>query len=67
MCDILRELKGIESKPVSRSFDNYEKIPGVLDEVSKILQENDNVVITPKNRQRLFHAVQQLNKKVTRR
>ena len=67
MCDILRELKGIDSRPVSSSFDNYEKIPAVLNEVSRILQENNNIVISGRNRQRIVQAIQVLNKKVVRR
>lgn len=67
MCDILKELKGIKAKPVSKSFDNFEKIPSVIYEVSKILDENNSIVISSRNRQRLFQAVQILNKKVARR
>lgn len=67
MCDILQELKGIKSKPVSSSFDNYKKIPNVLDKISKILQENNNVVISGYNRQRIIETIQVLNKKVVRR
>ncbi len=67
MCDILRELKGIKSRPVSSSFDNYEKIPNVLNEISKILKENDNVVISGHNRQRIVQTIQVLNTKRKRR
>jgi hypothetical protein len=67
MCDILRELQGVKSRPVSSSFDNYEKIPSVLNEISKILQENNNMVISGYNRQRIIQSVQSLNKKVVRR
>lgn len=67
MCDILRELKGVDSRPVSSSFDNYEKIPSVLNKVSKILEENNDVVISGYNRQRLVQTVQVLNKKIKRR
>jgi len=64
MCQILKKLQGVKSRPVSKSFDNFDKIPSVLDEVSKILEENNNVVITARNRQRLNEAIQVLNKKV---
>jgi len=67
MCDILRELKGIKSRPVSSSFDNYEKIPDVLNEISKILKENDDVVISRNNRQRIVQTIQVLNKRVVRK
>lgn len=67
MCDILRELQGVKSRPVSSSFDNYEKIPSVLNEISRILKENDNVVISGFNRQRIIQTVQSLNKKVRKR
>ena len=67
MCDILKELRGIKSRPVSSSFDNYEKIPDVLNKISKILQENNDVVISGYNRQRIVQTIQGLNKKVVRR
>jgi len=64
MCDILRELQDIKSRPVSSSFDNYEKIPRVLNEIGKILKENNDVVISGYNRQRIIQTIQTLNKKV---
>ncbi|MDQ7062041.1 MAG: hypothetical protein Q9M43_13360 [Sulfurimonas sp.] len=65
MCDILKELKGIDARPVSKSFDNYEKIPSVLNKISQILAENNNVVISANNRQRIVQTIQILNKKVS--
>ncbi len=67
MCQIMQKLRGIKSKPVSSSFDNYEKIPGVLNEISKILKENDNVVISGYNRQRIIQSIQSLNKRIKRK
>ena len=67
MCQIMQKLKGIKSKPVSSSFDNYEKIPGVLNEISKILQENNNVVISRYNRQRIIKSIRSLNIKRKRK
>jgi len=63
MCDILRELKDIKSRPVSSSFDNYEKIPSVLNKISKILEENNSVVISKHNRERIIKSIQTLNQK----
>ena len=67
MCQIMQKLKGIKSRPVSSSFDNYEKIPYVLDEISKILQENNNVVISKHNREKIIKSIQILNRKKRRR
>ena len=62
-----KKLRGIKSKPVSRSFENYEKIPDVLNEISRILKENNNVVISGHNRQRIIKSIQTLNSKREKR
>ena len=67
MCQIMQKLRGIKSKPVSRSFENYEKIPDVLNEISRILKENNNVVISGHNRQRIIKSIQTLNSKRKKR
>ena len=67
MCKIMQKLRGIKSKPVSSSFDHYEKIPDVLNEISKILQENNNVVISGHNRQRIIKSIQTLNSRRKRK
>ena len=67
MCQIMQKLRGIKSKPVSRSFENYEKIPDVLNEISRILKENNNVVISGHNRQRIIKSIQTLNSKKKKR
>ena len=67
MCQIMQKLKGIKSRPVSRSFDNYEKIPDVLNEISKILHENNDVVISENNRQRIVSSIKVLNSKRKRK
>ena len=67
MCQIMQKLKGIKSRPVSSSFDNYEKIPSVLNKISKILEENNSVVISKHNRERIIKSIQILNRKKKRR
>ena len=67
MCQIMQKLKGIKSRPVSSSFDNYENIPDVLNKISEILQENNNVVISKHNRERIIKSIQILNRKKKRR
>jgi len=67
MCQIMQKLRGIKSKPVSSSFNNYEKIPDVLNEISRILKENNNVVISGHNRQRIIKSIQTLNSKREKR
>jgi len=61
MCDILESLKDIKSEPVSSSFKNYKKIPNVLKKISKILDENNNTVISKYNKKRIIKVLQILN------
>jgi hypothetical protein len=56
------KLREIDSKPVSRSFDNFDKIPIVIEDIGKILVSNNDVVITPANRQKIIEAIRSVYK-----
>ena len=59
----MMKLKGINSKPVSKSFDNIDKIPMVIDNIGKILENNKGAVITPENRQKINEQIHMVYKK----
>lgn len=63
MCKIMMKLKGVKSKPVSRSFDNIDRIPIVIENIGKILENNRGVVITPENRQKINEQIHVIYKK----
>ena len=63
MCKIMIKLKGVKSKPVSRSFDNIDRIPIVIENIGNILENNRGVVITPENRQKVNEQILVIYKK----
>ena len=66
MCQIMMKLKDIESRPVSKSFDNYDKISVAIDNIGKILLNNNSVVISPENRQKIIEAIHAVYKKTNK-
>ena len=63
MCKIMMKLKDIKSKPVSRSFDNIDRIPDVIENIGRILENNKGTVITPENRQKINEQIPVIYKK----
>jgi hypothetical protein len=59
------KLREIDSKPVSRSFDNFDKIPIVIEDIGKILVSNNDVVITSANRQKINFNIMLVNHPTT--
>ncbi len=60
MCKIMDQLRRTKSRPVSTSFNSYNQIPKVIEKVGVIMRENNDVVITPHNRQRITESIQTL-------
>jgi len=53
MCRITRNLRKRSFKPTSNSFINIEKINNTVDNISKILEENNSNVVSKKNQRKI--------------
>jgi len=63
MCQIMKKLQDVNSKPVSKSFDNVDEIPNAIAKVSQILIKNNSAVISPQNRQLIIETIESVAKR----
>lgn len=61
MCQIMMKLKGIELNPISSNLENFHKMSVAIDNIGKIVE--NNVVITPSNRQKIIEAINSVYKR----